>query len=74
MSSKVDKVLWFTGFDTIGIALTTDEITGEKKARIGHVQGIHEELDQNHLRDYGTSMSVEQVAEILSHLKSSSHE
>lgn len=68
MASKVKKVIWFSGRDTIGIALCHDEITDKTKVLVGRVGGHNEKNDTQDILDYGSKINLEMAREIFDHL------
>lgn len=67
--SKTKGVFWFTCLDIpVGIVLTEDEITKEKKAYIGLGNGFDEESDKEHIKKHGSKLdhiTAQEIAEFL---------
>lgn len=70
----VNKVFWFkTGGmpgEKIGIALTTDEETGETKAFIGTSYSIDDMFDVEMLLKRGAELPQDKCTYVLNHLRS----
>lgn len=62
---KLIHVTWFTREECFGIAVGEDEITKERKAYIGIVQGNHEEIDAMHLLANGSKIALSMLEEIV---------
>lgn len=62
---QITKVFWFT--DTrgcFGIVTGKDEVTGEKKAYIGHASGVSEDADAKYIAENGAKISRKQIEEL----------
>jgi len=56
--SKIIDCIWFTSTRTVGIIVTEDERTKERRAYIGVVDGDNEELDKLYIKEHGAPVSV----------------
>lgn len=62
---RVTGTYWFSGMTgMLGIVTGEDEMTGEKKAYIGVVDGQDEEADTERIRQLGSPVSAAVLSEI----------
>lgn len=66
---NIKGIYWLSGyFGALGIVTGEDEITGVKKAYIGQVSGIDEEIDTTYVAENGTPLPPSTLISILEDL------
>ena len=69
MSSKIVYKVWFTiGNQCIGLIITENELTKERRACIGTCSGDDETKDANQIKECGASVLKDLVRDILNHM------
>jgi len=59
---KVIDTLWFTNMKgTVGIVILEEDVTGDRKAYIGVVDGLNEQTDREALLAWGNKFSLDTV-------------
>lgn len=62
---KAVGIVWFTGRDSIGIAIGYNETTKRKKAYIAKVSGDSETRDIQYILDYGTRFPIKEAVALI---------
>ncbi len=63
---KTIDAIWFTTVGgTVGIVVGEDEVTRNRKAYIGVVSGLCEEVDTEHIRQFGSPVSLSIMRKIV---------
>ena len=60
---------WFPGHDRVGVIITQDETTGEKKASIGIGFTNVDGMDAQFIAEHGAPINKEQLQQMLDALK-----
>jgi len=67
---KVIDSLWFTNMKgTVGIVILEEDVTGDRKAYIGMVEGLDEQTDREALLAWGNPFSLDTAQRIEHFLK-----
>jgi len=67
MSSKVVYVEWIGG--TIGVVVCEDEFSKERIAYVGQGSGEDEDMDIQHIKDFGFPTPIDMFEDIIKNLK-----
>ncbi|GAI87289.1 unnamed protein product [marine sediment metagenome] len=66
---KVIDTLWFTNLKgTAGIVILEEDVTGDRKAYIGVVDGLNEQTDREALLAWGNKFSLSTAEQIVQKL------
>jgi hypothetical protein len=63
--SKIIDCIWFTSIKTVGIIVTEDELTKERRAYVGVVDGNDPELDRLYIKEHGAPVSVMAMKQVV---------